>query len=291
MKISKLAIAKLKLQAKLLRRALRRLNATLKHGSLAESPILFANSFPKSGTHLLTQVLIGFVNLGPVVDSGLPAILTFDGSTGQPRSLPVILRDLHRLRPGDMAYGHLHALPEVRALLCRDGVAAFFIYRDPRDVVVSHVHYVTWMEPNHVHHAYYRDALQTFDERLRVSILGRPELDVPFPDIRGRFEPYLGWLDHPEVLCLHFEDFIRSRDKTLRQVLEHARVRGLHVAVGEQQALQVLESAINPERSPTFRSGTIGKWREAFSSGHKTLFKEVAGDLLIRLGYEHGYDW
>ena len=282
---------KSKFALKLVRRKARRAAATLQHGSLAETPLLFANSFPKSGTHLLTQVLQGLTQISPAVESGLPAIITFDGPTGQPRPTPQILRDLRRLRPGDIAYGHLHALPEVVAHLTAPGAAPFFILRDPRDVVVSHVHYVTEMEPNHVHHAWYRDELSNFDERLRTSISGLPDLEIPFPDIRGRFDPYMGWLDAPEVLVLFYEDFITHREKTLLRVLNHARSRGLKLHVGEQEALRVLESAINPRKSPTFRSGKIGKWREAFSDTHKALFKEIAGDLLIRLGYEVDDEW
>jgi len=254
-------------------------------------PLLFANSFPKSGTHLLTQVLQGMTRLGPAVNSGLPAVVTFDGPTGQPRSVHAIIKDLQRFSSGDVAYGHLHALPEVVSLLTQDGVAPFFILRDPRDVCVSHVHYVTEMEPNHVHHHYYRYDLENFDERLRTSILGRPELEIPFPDIRGRFEPYLGWLEHPEVLILQFEDFITQQDKTLLKVLDHARGRGFPVNVGEQEALDILKSAIDPAKSPTYRSGKVGKWRESFTEEHKALFKEITGDLLVRLGYEESNDW
>ncbi len=276
---------------KLARRQARRAAAALQHGSLADTPILFANSFPKSGTHLLTQVLQGLARISPAVESGLPAIVTFDGPSGQPRPTAEIVRDVRRLRPGDIAYGHLHAQPDIVALLTAPGAATFFILRDPRDVVVSHVHYVTEMEPNHVHHAYYRNALQDFDERLQTSILGRPNVDVPFPNIRERFEPYLGWFDRPEVLILHYEDFIRYREKTLLRVLNHAQRRGLSIRVGEQEALRALESAMDPARSPTFRSGKTGKWRDAFSESHKVVFKDVAGDLLIQLGYEENNDW
>ena len=282
---------KTKFILKLARRQMRRAAATLQHGSLSGTPLLFANSFPKSGTHLLTQVLQGFTQISPAVESGLPAIVTFDGPTGQPRPVADILRDLRRLRPGDIAYGHLHALPEVVAHLTEPGAAPFFILRDPRDVVVSHVHYVTEMEPNHVHHAHYRHELTNFDERLRTSISGLPDLAVPFPDIRGRFDPYMDWLDAPAVLVLHYEDFITHREQTLLKVLNHARSRGLKLHVGEQEALRVLESAIDPARSPTFRSGKIGKWSESFSDANKSLFKDVAGDLLIRLGYEQNNDW
>jgi hypothetical protein len=276
---------------KIIRWRLRRAVTSLRHGPLDSAPIFFANSFPKSGTHLLIQVMKAFSKIGLAVDSGLPAVLTYDGPTGQPRSPSTILRDLQRLRPGDVSYGHLHALPQVVSLLTRHGMATFFIYRDPRDVVVSHVHYVTEMEPNHVHHDFYRYTLKTFDERLRVSILGRPGLATPFPDIRGRFDPYLGWLEHPKVLSLQFEDFVTNQDATLLKILDYAKSRGFSLDVDEHHALQILKASIDPALSPTFRSGKVGKWREAFTEEHITLFKEVSGDLLVRLGYEQSQNW
>lgn len=276
---------------KLARWRMRQLVVMAQYGSLAGVPIFFANSFPKSGTHLLTQVLQGLTKIGPAVDGGLPAVLTFDGPSGEIRSQNQILKDLQRLSPGDIAYGHLHALPSVVSLLTQDGMAPVFIFRDPRDVVVSHVHYVTEMEPTHVHHQFYNQELKTFDERLRVSILGRPDSGIDFPNIQERFEPYLGWLERSEVLVLQFEDFITNQDKTLLRVLDHARGRGFPVEMEEQEALQILKSAIDPTRSPTFRSGKVGKWRESFMDEHKILFKEVAGDLLVKLGYEQSTDW
>lgn len=280
-------------QARLARRAARRSRQMLRYRrvSLSGVPVLFANSFPKSGTHLLTQVLQGFPQIGPAVDSGLPAIVTFEGDTGRPRSAGEILADLQRLLPGDIAYGHVHALPEAVDFLSRPGMASYFILRDPRDVVVSHVHYVTEMEPNHIHHLYYTEVLQDFNERLSASILGRPDPDIPFPNILERFEPYLGWLDQPEVLCLRFEDFITRREETLGQVLEHAVRRGFPLNMERSQAIRTLAASIDPQRSPTFRSGKVGGWRQQFSEAHKRLFKDVAGDLLIRLGYEQDDAW
>ena len=276
---------------KLARWQYRRLRTTIKYGSLGGVPVLFANSFPKSGTHLLTQVLQGLTRLGPAVDSGLPPVVTFDGPTGQPRPMRAIIQDLKRFRSGDIAYGHLHALPEVVSLLTQEGVAPFFILRDPRDVCVSHVHYVSEMEPKHVHHPHYRYKLDNFDQRLMTSILGRPELEIPFPDIRGRFDPYLDWLERPEVLILQYEDFITQKAETLLKVLDHSRGRGFPVHVGEQEALNLLKSAMEPQKSPTFRSGIIGKWRQSFNEDHKSIFKEATGDLLVRLGYEQSNDW
>ncbi len=283
----------LRFQARLLRRSLRRLTQMLRYRrfNLSDVPVLFANSFPKSGTHLLTQVLQGFTQIGPAVDSGLPAIVTYEGDTGRPRPGAEIAQDLSRLKSADIAYGHVHALPETIAILCQPGVAPYFILRDPRDVAVSHVHYVTGMQTGHVHHDYYKNELPDFDSRLRVSILGRPDSDIPFSDIRGRFEPYLGWLEYSQVLLLRFEDFILQREQAVGQVLDHATRHGFPLQPKRSQAIELLTASIDPQRSPTFRSGKIGGWQASFSPANKDLFKQVCGDLLIRLGYEINHDW
>jgi Sulfotransferase domain len=284
------------MSARRLRRLARRLRQTLRHGGLSASPVFFANSFPKSGTHLLTQVMHGFTHIGPAVDSGLPAVVTFDGFTGRQRSLAEILADLDRFLPGDIGYGHVHATPETVERLCCPEIAAYFILRDPRDVVVSHVHYVAEMAPNHIHHRYYHTVLRTFDERLSASIAGVSEQELakasdgkpvyePLPDIRKRFVPYLGWLEHPEVLVLRYEDFLTDRRLALERVLDHAVSRGFKPSVDRQAALQALEASIDPARSPTFRSGKAGGWRTSFTPEHEALFAAIAGDLLPVLGY------
>ena len=281
------------MSARLARRALRRALQKLRYRrlSLRGLPVLFANSFPKSGTHLLTQILQGFTRLGPAVESGLPAIVTYQGDSSRQREPGEICRDLRRLLPGDIAYGHVHALPETIEALCSPAFAAYLVLRDPRDVVISHVHYVTEMEPNHAHHRYYTQELSSFEERLHTSILGLPEAHTPFPDIRLRLEPYLGWLERAEVACLKYEDFAADQGEFIRRILEHAAQRGFPCRLPLEQAIEVLIASVDPRRSPTFREGKSGGWRERFSPASKRLFKEVAGDLLVRLGYEASHDW
>lgn len=281
-----------------MRRTLRRTRQSLRYGrsSLNQSPVLFANSFPKSGTHLLTQVLAGFCRIGPAVESGLPAIVTYNGVSGRQRDIQEILLDLYTLQPGDTAFGHLHAVPQLVDLLCSPGYACYFVLRDPRDVVVSHVHYITDMAEDHIHQNYFKNELADFDARLRFSIAGSESgslsgKSAPLPDICSRFEPYLDWLSHPEILTLRFEDLVNQTRRTLEQIVNHATQRGFTIKTTRDEALEILESNINPSRSPTFRKGTSGAWRSAFSPENKQLFKDITGDLLVQLGYEENQDW
>ena len=253
-------------------------------------PVLLGISFPKSGTHLLDQILLGFSNVAPYAKRLHSFYAEYEGESGLKRAPEQAIRWLDSLGPRDVASAHLFARPEAVARVClssSEGSAKFipyFIFRDPRDVVVSHVFYVTEMEKNHAHHAYYQ-SLPDFDSRLKASILGRPDADIEFPNIAERFAPYMDWLKRPEVLAIHFEDLIHARAATLAGILDHFLTR-VPLPSPRELILESLESSINPSRSPTFRSGKTGEWKKYFTDEHKQIFDDVAGGLLVKLGYE-----
>jgi len=252
-------------------------------------PILLGISFPKSGTHLLDQILLGFAQVAPFSKRVHSFYAEYDGESGLKRPPEEALAWLDSLRPCDIASAHLFARPEAVTRVTSPAFAPYFIFRDPRDVVVSHVFYVTDMEARHVHHEYYQ-SLPNFNARLKVSILGRPDTNIEFSNIADRFTPYLGWLDQPSVPAIHFEDLINDRAATLTRILEHLLVRApLHTP--RQLILSAMETSINPTKSPTFRSGKAGEWKKHFTEEHKRIFKDVAGDLLVKLGYEKNNDW
>jgi hypothetical protein len=207
------------------------------------------------------------------------------------------VRFLDTLRPGDIAAAHFHTWPEAIEACCQPACLSYFMYRDPRDVVVSHVFYVTDRASEHVHHKYYTEVLTSFDERLRTSILGLPNATGPdgkavaFPDIGQRFAPYMGWLDQPEVLSQRYEDYILDRQAATGRAVDHFLQRMSTLPATRQQLIQVVEQNIVPEKSPTFRSGKVGEWQKHFKDEHKALFKKVAGEMLVRLGYERDENW
>jgi len=253
-------------------------------------PRLLGISFPKSGTHLLDQILLGFSKVAPFSTRLHSFYAEYDGETGRKHSISDAISWLDSLRPLDIASAHLFAHPKALARVTTPAFLPYFIFRDPRDVAVSHVFYVTDMELNHVHHPYYA-SLPDFDARLKVSILGRPGADVEFPDLAGRFAPYLGWLEESPVLKIHFEDLVNDRRAALGGITDHFLTRTGALNISRAQIIDLLETSINPKKSPTFRSGKIGEWKKYFTPEHKRLFKGVAGNLLIQLGYERTYDW
>jgi hypothetical protein len=52
-----------------------------------------------------------------------------------------------------------------------------------------------------------------------------------------------------------------------------------------------MTESIAPHKSHTFRSGKKAGWQREFTAQHRRVFAELAGDLLIELGYEPNYDW
>jgi len=252
-------------------------------------PILLGISFPKSGTHLLDQILLGFNRVAPFSRRLHSFYAEYEGESGQKRTPEQAVAWLNSLRPGDVTSAHLFGRQEVLKRVCSLAFIPYFIFRDPRDVVVSHVFYVTDMEARHVHHDYYQ-SLPGFNARLNVSILGRPDPKIEFPNITDRFAPYLGWLDQPSVMKIHFEDLINDRAATLKSIIDHFLSR-VPLQISHEMLLESLESSINPSRSPTFRSGKTGEWKKYFTEEHKKIFKAAAGDLLLKMGYEKDNDW
>ena len=251
--------------------------------------ILLGLSFPKSGTHLLDQILLGFNRVAPFSRRLHSFYAEYEGESGRRRSPEQAFAWLDSMRPGDVASAHLFAREEVVKRVCTSAFIPYFIFRDPRDVVVSHVFYVTDMEARHIHHGYYQ-SLPDFNTRLHVSILGRPDTRIEFPNITERFTPYLGWLDQPLVMKIHFEDLINRHAATLNRIVDHFLAR-IPLQAPRELILASLASSINPGRSPTFRSGKTGEWKKHFTLEHRKIFKDVAGDLLVRLGYEKNNDW
>ena len=272
-------------------RAARRLRALLawRRASFAGVPVIFGNAMPKSGSKLLKQILDGMCQIGPFVETGRIPIrtITINGRKRAPRE---ILADMHRLQPGDVTLGYLRASPDNIAALCRPDWAIYFIIRDPRDMLVSHLYYATEMYTGHGMHDYY-NTLPDMGARLKVAIRGIQEDGLSMAGVAERYDRIRGWLNRPEILTVHFEDLILARSATVDAMLGHLEATGFQIPVDRSIAVERVMAAIDPTTSPTFRKGKVGDWPSVFTNEHKDLFKKETGDLLIQLGYEADNNW
>ncbi len=283
--------AELKHTLKRIRWQGRRWQVMLRRGPRAmwNAPAVLGNAIPKSGSHLIIQVLQGLTTIGPFVDGGFPPVNRGEDNRKLPDS--AVLRNIRRMRGGDIGYGYVGCYQPFIDALTAPGRATIFVYRDPRDAVVSSVFYATDMNPKHALHRYYNERLASLEERIDVAIRGLDDPDLPYSSVRQRFEKYLGWLEQPAVLSLRFEDLQTNREAAFTQILDYLGARGWRNQPPREESLRALLAAIRPRKSGTFRKGKPGGWREYFTEANKALFKEVAGDLLIRLGYEKDTNW
>ena len=257
--------------------------------SLQKTPAVLGNAMPKSGSHLINQVVQGLTQVGPFVNSGFPPVNRDEVNDKLPEA--EVLANLSRMRPGDIGYGYIKARQPFVSLLTQPGWATIFVYRDPRDMLVSHVFYATQMHKGHGMHRYYTETLHTMEERIKAAIQGVEEPGSELSPVRAKYEGYLGWLEQPAVLCLRFEDLILDRKVALERILDYLVQRGFTPRLPRDQEIVILDQAIAPKKSGTFRKGQPGNWREHFTEANKIFFKQQAGDLLLRLGYEKDNDW
>lgn len=256
---------------------------------LSKTPAVFGNAMPKSGSHLIIQILTGLTRLGPFVNPGYPPVNRSEDN----RNLASegILEGIQSMRPGDIRYGYIHAQqPFIEALTGPDR-ATIFVYRDPRDMIVSHVFYATEIHKGHGMHAYYTQILKSVEERINAQIMGVAEPGSELSPIRKKYDDYVCWLEQPQVFSIRFEDLILERDAALNRMLDYLEERGFAPEVFRPQAVEILKSNIAPHKSGTFRKGKPGNWREHFTPENVALFKQATGDLLVRLGYEQDGNW
>jgi hypothetical protein len=257
--------------------------------SFHEVPPIFGNSKPKSGSHLLLQILNGFTKVMPYkyVDAEPIRTITKDGRR---RIAEEVLTDLKNIPNGVINWGYLEATKENVSFLTEAGRVNYFIYRDPRDLLVSQVFFATDMHEEHGMHDYY-NSLPDISSRLKIAITGIEQDGLRMVSVKQRYEGVFQWLEQKNVMCMRFEDLINNRDATLSAMLDQVEKTGYKISIPREKALEALIESIQPKKSHTFRAGKTGSWRTYFTDEHKKLFKDIGGDLVVRLGYEQSNDW
>ncbi len=242
---------------------------------------LLCNSIPKSGTNLVVQIVKSF----PGVRFFDTIILDRGIWRSNQSDQPYLINGIRKLLPRECAAAHLPYTAELADVLQQQRTLHFFIIRDPRDILISDLHFASRIA---YWHPLYKDLnrMANDDERLYALIRGFEYGNGKVhPDFGVRMRKYLGWIDEPRTCVVKFEDLVGTNPASTLERMdlyfkEHAGW------AGQSDPVKTTTSVIDPGRSKTFRKGQIGEWREQFSEGHLHAFSEVASDLLQKFQYE-----
>jgi hypothetical protein len=246
----------------------------------SSAPKILANSIPKSGTHLLERLLYL-----------LPGLSRQFARTFSCQKSAAFARRCARLKRGQFLVSHLFYHEEHMQTLRRHGIKPILLIRDPRDIVLSNVSYITRKNRKHRLHAHFVSQLKTDQERLHFCIRGSnhpPEL--PLSEVLEKFH---SWMQTPDVLVVRFEDLIgeagggsaAKQRQNIESILDFIGVQP------DQKLKQSLMQKLFHRGSKTFNKGQINQWKTRFDEEDKRVFKEVAGDWLIKYGYENDFNW
>ncbi len=225
---------------------------------------IWINTFPKSGTALMRQAL-------SCHGRDLGHLQMFDGTDNTLNEVELIDENLLRWsnEKDAIATAHLHYDPAFYAAI---GDKTFFLIRDPRDVVVSHAHYV-YKTPEHPLHKSYQK--MEWENRLLTSIYGD---QADFPNIADRFLPYLGWMY--QVPLVRFEDVVE--DNAVRFGMFNELIDGFSLNCTANE----MRDAIDRSTSPTFRKGEVGSYAQEMTLHIMEEFDHDFGWLLDLLEYK-----
>lgn len=241
---------------------------------------VLSNSIPKAGTNLMERALMFMpgMRMAP-----FRTLLDWDEIS------PKTARRLKRLHRGQFINAHLPSHQALLELLSENGIKTIFMIRDPRDVAISNYKYVCEIDTTHYSHRFVAE-LPDDDARLMAVIRGIDGAVASVSELWRRFD---GWFHDPNTLVVKYEDLIGSRGGGSSQLqLERILAISMHLGHGlSETEIANIASSIYSTKASTFRKGKIGTWRNSFTDEHVALFKELTGDLLVRLGYEQSSDW
>lgn len=166
---------------------------------------------------------------------------------------------------------------------------AFFVMRDPRDLVVS---YYYSMRDSHVENSWVtatRETLHQLDEAAGLHFV------IDQLEAEGFFDILLSWaperLVEKELRVFRYEDLAAAPDLFIRTLLEWLQVR-----LPEPKLQQVCRDTAFSRMSGRkhgqedlrshLRKGVSGDWRERLTAAHILHLDAASPGLTARLGYE-----
>ncbi|MFE0565564.1 glycosyltransferase [Priestia megaterium] len=250
-------------------------------------PPFLVTSVPKSGTYLLHQILTGMPGITSEHDMKKRF---FTNSCDFNDYSQDHLERLKLLQKNEFGVGHVRYTKNYADMLEKLNMKHIFIYRDPRDVLVSMSYYIANVWAENPLHKDFHTVFKTPKQRQLALLNG---IANKWEDFYTYNLPYYQWLNEKRSFHISFEDIISSESsrKTALKNLVQFLWSSIELPVPLEEIVRTLETSINPHTAVTFRSGKVGSWKNEFDEELIRTFKEKAGDLLIHFGFEKDNNW
>jgi hypothetical protein len=165
------------------------------------------------------------------------------------------------------------------------------VVRDPRDLVVSgyeyhrvcHEDWTRRPQPSYGGLSY-QDHLRSLSEHDGLMAEIEWMATTTAPEMSG-------WDYHqPEFLELRYEEALADEQEAFATLFRWYGFDDAAVALGLEAVdrLSLRHGGAIPRHA---RAGSPGEWRDRLASDHVQRFKELTGDLTVRLGYETDPGW
>lgn len=166
---------------------------------------------------------------------------------------------------------------------------AFFVQRDPRDLVVS---YYFSMRDSHVENSWVRhtrEQLRRFDESTGLHFVINQLANEGFFDILRSWAP--SEVTEPHLRVFRYEDLAGEPDAFVRRLLDWLQIRLPErklAKVCRDTAFARLSGRLrgDEDKSSHFRKGVSGDWRARLTPAHLDHLESASPGLSSLLGYD-----
>ncbi|MFN8387726.1 MAG: hypothetical protein U0X92_15095 [Anaerolineales bacterium] len=217
--------------AQQLRRALRPAGKTAqsilrwKRFSFGDAPPVFGNSKPKSGSHLLLQILNGFTRIMPYQYVEAEPIRTIT-KEGRRKTKEEIVGEQSTLKRGVIGWGYVEATKEMSSF-CASRIESTTSSTATRETC-------SFRKSSSPPTCTKNTGCTTSTTHFPISASGSrspsPALTATglkmVSVVVGCYEGVFEWLNTPGVMCLRFEDLVNNRDATLNAMLDEVEKIG-----------------------------------------------------------------
>ena len=228
--------------------------------------VILLNSVPKSGTHLLRQIMRPVGEPCPVHPEG--HISTgFHGFGLTPSPVQERIQGLQDDQGGSICYGHLTYHTELDTWLRERNAKMIFLYRSVFDSAVSLRYHI--LNPDQRFKAFER-------KRFNLNLTTQEQLASCFNFMFFTWLLYRKWMTSDWVLPVRFKELREAPEETCERILAY---------LGMESKVEVADmvDSIHPEGSPTFRAGRVGDWLDEDPIGFTVwfnMFKEKYGVIV-----------